>query len=216
MIDDASLDGSQKLLRSVQALYEEPRLKTLCFGQNVGVARLRDLGIRAATFRYVCMMDADNEIVPDNLPLLLRSMVDTGAAMAYGNLVELEDGAVAGIRSNMPVVPGLKKARRIDAFSILDTRKVPGQETTVEMDPDPDSPEGWDMALHLLSEGDLVVFVPVVSGYYRTHSMSAGEKLRHFNDESVASRRANSGDERQRRLLPSGRTYHPDVGFLDE
>lgn len=210
VLDDASLDGSQKLLRSVQALYDETRLKTLCLGESVGAAKLLEMGIEAATFRYVCVMDADHEPVAENLPLLLQSVVDTGAVMAYGNLVEVEDGAVAGIRSNMPAVPGLKKTRRIDAFYVLDASKAPVLEAATEADPD--GPEGWNMALRLLSGGELVVFVPVVAGYHRKHSMSAGEKLR-FSDDGSTSRRT---DGERLGGIPSARTYHPDVGFLDE
>src|SRR5215216_4843935 len=36
VIDDASRDGSQKFLQTVQALYNEPRLKTVCLKQNLG------------------------------------------------------------------------------------------------------------------------------------------------------------------------------------
>lgn len=212
VLDDASLDGSQKLLRSVQALYDETRLKTLCLGESVGAAKLLEMGIEAATFRYVCVMDADHEPVAENLPLLLQSMVDTGAAMVYGNLVEVQDGTVAGIRSSMPAVPGLKRARRLDAFYVLDVSKAPVLEAVTETDPD--GPEGWNIALRLLSGGELVVFVPVVAGYHREHSMAAGEKLR-FSDDGSTSRRTD-GDGERLGGIPSARTYHPDVGFLDE
>lgn len=208
VLDDASLDGSQKLLRSVQALYGEPRLRALCLAESLGRTGLRDLGLRESTFRYVCMMDADNELLPDNVPLLLRSMVNTGAAMVYGNLVCKEDGRVTGVRSNMPAVPGLAKARFVDAFSILDTEKASIPKPTLEAGSH--GLEGWDMALRLLAEEEPVIFVPVVLGYYHKHSISVGRKLRAPKNGTVAPRGA--GAARQR----GGRTYHPDVGFLDE
>lgn len=214
VLDDDSQDGSQKLLRSIQALYDEPRLRSKCLGERAGPTKLRDVGMRSAGYRYVCVMDADVEVVPDNLPLLVQSIADTGAAMVYGNILELKDERVSDILSNMPVVSGLAKSRRLGACFVLDARKASGLEAAGEKDSA--GPEGWDAALQLLSEGEAVVFVPVVAGYLLTRSMSAGRKLRLSNDGPGASRRTKSVEEEQRQALPPGRTYHPDVGFLDE
>lgn len=211
VLDDASQDGSQKLLRSVQALYDEPRLRSLCLAENLGPAGLRDLGIREATFRYVCVTDADNEVVPENLPLLLRSIVDTGAAMAYGNLVDLEDGAVAGIRSNMPVVPALAKSRHLGNLFILDRKKALPSETGPN---GPEGLEGWHFGLAALSGGERVVFVPIVAGYRRTRSMSAGRKLLPSGDGAAPRPAVLSGT--MPAALAAARTYHPEVGFLDQ
>src|ERR687895_2381404 len=73
VIDDASRDGSQKFLRTVQVLYEDAPLKTVFLERNLGLPRLRNLAMRMSRYRYVSMLDADNEIVADNLPLFLQS-----------------------------------------------------------------------------------------------------------------------------------------------
>ena len=52
-IDDASRDGSQKLLRSVQMLYGEPTVKTKFLPQNLGLPRVRNLGLQMSKYRYV-------------------------------------------------------------------------------------------------------------------------------------------------------------------
>ena len=213
VIDDASLDGSQKLLRSVQALYDESRIRVLCLGERLGPAGLRDLWLRESTFRCVCVTDADDEIVPENLPLFLRSITETGAAMVYGNLIDKEDGEVRGVRSNMPAVPGLAKARNVDAFSILDTEKTSRLEVVVEADHR--DPEGWETALRLLAGEESVVFVPVVLGYRNGRSMSAIGKLRDSGGDLTTPRRRDRTAARHRNGGKTGRTYHPDVGFLD-
>lgn len=215
VLDDASLDGSQKLIRSVQALYNDPRLRAQCLAERLGPAGLRNLGLRESTFRYVCMMDADNELLPDNVPLLLRSLMDTGAAMAYGNLIDKEDGEVTGVKSNMAAVPGLNKARYVDAFSVLDAENALVPDFAAEAGSQVS--EGWDMALRLLTGEEPVVFVPVVLGYYHKHSMSAGSKLRVPSEEVPIPQRACSRPGAQEWSGGrNGRTYHPDVGFLDE
>lgn len=213
VLDDASLDGSQKLLRSVQALYNDSRLGALCLAERLGPAGLRDLGLRESTFRYVCVMDADDELLPDNVPLLLRSLLDTGAAMAYGNLIDKEDGEVTGVRSNMAAVPGLNKVRYVDAFSLLDAEKILNQNFAA--DEDSQGSEGWDMALRLLAGEEPVTFVPVVLGYRHKHSMSVSS-LRPPEEEVTTPRRSRDRPGvRERSGKQIGRTYHPDAGFLD-
>jgi succinoglycan biosynthesis protein ExoO len=215
VIDDASRDGSQKLLRSIQALYDEPRLKTLCLQQNYGQARLCNLALRLSRFRYVCRVDADNELVPENLPLFLRSIVDTGATMVYGNLVDKRAGEVVGARSNMAATMRLTKHNYVDAFSIVDAERVLriGGYTRVH----PYSPEDWEMVLHMIAEEELVVFVPALMGYYHKHEMSASGELQKTRDGVAALRRiyAQTGP-RDWDDIQVGRVYHPDVGFVDE
>lgn len=206
VVDDASLDGSQKLLRSVQALYAEHRLRTHCVEHRLGVGGTRDLGLQDATYRYVCLMDAEDEPVPRNLPLFLRSIVDTGAAMVYGNVMERRDGDVVSIKSNMPAVPGLKKSRAIEPFFILDKEKA--SSLVADSDDRTGVVEGWDVAMCLLAEGEQVVFVPVVIGYRNRLSMRIG-------GDSQFDYRKPQDDAADLDGLPSARTYHPDVGFLD-
>src|SRR5919202_3933062 len=80
LIDDASRDGSQKFLRTVQALYDETPLQLVFLERNLGLPRLRNLAIRMSRYRHVCMLDADNELVADILPMFVQSAVQTDAA----------------------------------------------------------------------------------------------------------------------------------------
>lgn len=215
VIDDASRDGSQKLLRTVQALYDEPRLKTLCLRLNYGQARLWNLALRASRFRHVLRVDADNELVPANLPLFLRSIRQTGAATVYGNLLEVEGGEVTGVMSNMAATMRLTKSNYVDAFSIVDAEKILdlGGYTRIH----PYSPEDWEMVLHLIAEEEQIVFVPAVMGYYHKHPMSASGELRlpHSGTETIRRLYAQTG-LREWDEMRVGRIYHPDVGFVDE
>ena len=72
------------------------------------------------------------------------------------------------------------------------------------------------MILHLIAEEEEIVFVPVVLGYYHRVPMSAGSELELTRDGAGALQRmyAQSGP-RQWDTLQVGRTYHPDIGFLD-
>ena len=87
VIDDASRDGSQTLLRQLEALYSKDGLRCLCFGVNAGSAASRNQTLNHARYRYLAFLDADNELIPENLPLFLETLQQTQAAVAYGNLL---------------------------------------------------------------------------------------------------------------------------------
>lgn len=216
VIDDASRDGSQKLLRTIQALYNEPRLKTLCLSRNYGLSRLRNLALRMSRFRYVCFMDADNEIVPGNAPLFLKSIMDTGAALVYGNLIDKEYEDVVGVRSNMPATMDLSRRNYVDAFSVVDAEKVlrTGGYTRIH----PYCPDDWEMILHLIAEEETIVFVPAVLGYYHRQPLSGTrENTPHGPGVVAALRRVHAQTgTREWDDVRVGRVYHPHVGFVDE
>lgn len=215
VIDDASRDGSQKLVRTVQTLYNEPRLRMIAMHQNHGQARLSNIAFQAARFKYVCRMDADNELLPENLSLFLRSAQQTRATMVYGNLIDKRNDKVVGIRSNMAPTLRLLRANYIDAFSILDAEKVLklGGYTRVH----PYSPDDWEMVLHLIAEEQLIVLVPAVMGYYHLNTLSASQELPNSKEGRGTVYRiyAQTG-MREWDDLQVGRIYHPDVGFVDE
>lgn len=215
VIDDASRDGSQKLVRTVRALYNEPSLRLISLKQNYGQARLSNVALQAARFRYVCRMDADNELVSENLPLFLRSAQQTGATMTYGNLIDKRSGDSVGIRSNMAATLHLLSQNYIDAFAIFDANRVIqlGGFTRVH----PYSPDDWELLLHLIAEEQLIVLVPVIMGYYHLNRLSASTELSQTNQGRATLQRiyAQTGT-RPWDDMRVGRVHHPDVGFLDE
>ncbi len=174
-IDDASRDGSQKLLRSIQMLYGEPTVKTLFLPQNLGLPRVRNLGLRMSRYRYVCLMDADNELIADNLPLFLQSIIETGAALVHGNLLEKQGEQVTQMLSGRVANLRLTDRNFIDAFALVDAKELLRLGGFVS-DPQLYGHEDWEMLLHLIFEGKQVVFVPTVMGYYYRNPRSMLEE----------------------------------------
>jgi len=230
VIDDASRDGSQKLLRSIQMLYREPRLKTLFLKRNLGLPRLRNLALQVSRFRYVCMMDADNELVPDNLPLFLRSIIDTGAALVHGNLIDKQGEEVWRLRSGRVATMRLTIGNYIDAFALVDVWKllrVGGYTTNTRVY----AYEDWEMVLHLIAEEEKIVYVPAVMGYYyqtpgsmvqeavqKTGERTDPRSQKFTSDEVKALMRrmfAQTGT-REWDTVQVGHMYHPAVGFIDQ
>jgi glycosyltransferase involved in cell wall biosynthesis len=223
VIDDASRDGSQKFLRTVQVLYEDSPLKTVFLERNLGLPRLRNLAMRMSRFRHICMLDADNELIADNLPLFLQSGVQTDAALVHGLLIDKREGNMTGIRSDNVASMRLTAGNYIDAFALLDAAKVLGAGGFVT-DQRLYGYEDWEMILHLIAEEE-ILFVPVVMGYYHLTpgSMYAetaedkGPTPRSAAPEVVTLLRRMFAQTGTREWDPVkvGRIYHPAVGYID-
>src|SRR3954468_19583500 len=94
VVDDASRDGSLTLLRQLEALHFDDGLRVLALTQNSGLPVARNYALLNATYRYIVFMDADNELMPENLHQFYRAITQTRAAVVYGNL--LWQGRVPG------------------------------------------------------------------------------------------------------------------------
>lgn len=218
VIDDASRDGSVKLLRTIQAMYAVTNLRVIRMGKNYDHVRLNNLALEISRFRYVLRLDADNELVPDNVPTLLRSAIETQSALLYGNLVSLTPDKVLNKRaliSNMPATLHLTDQNYIDSFTIVDAFEIMDVGGYARVNPY--SPQDWEMNLHLIAQEKLIVFVPLIMGYYHTSLLSGSSELS-LSDSGVKRLRriyAQSGT-REWDKKQVGRIYHPQTGFLDE
>jgi glycosyltransferase involved in cell wall biosynthesis len=215
VIDDASRDGSQKFLRSIQAFYNEPRLRTICLSRNFGLTRLRNLALLCSKYRYVCMLDADNELISENVWTFVRAIIETNAALVYGNLILKHDGEVRASASDMKPTWFLAEQNYIDALGIVDAERL--LDVGGYSRPHPYLPDDWEMNLHLIAEEETFVFVPAVLAYYHTQLLSAStENTPHSEAFRAAQKRiyAQSGP-RGWDSERVGRMYHPDVGFVD-
>jgi succinoglycan biosynthesis protein ExoO len=223
VIDDASRDGSQKFLRTVKALYGDARLETVFLERNLGLPRLRNLAMRMSRYRHVCMLDADNELVADNLPLFLQSGVQTGAALVHGLLMDKRDRRMTGIRSDDVASMRLTAGNYIDAFALVDAKKLLRIGGYLA---DPRLPhEDWEMVLHLIAEEEQVVFVPAVMGFY--HLTPGSMYAETAEDKGLRPRSAApevktlllrmfaQTGTREWDAIRVGRIYHPAVGYLD-
>jgi succinoglycan biosynthesis protein ExoO len=229
VVDDASRDGSQKLLRSIQLLYAEPRLRTLFLPRNLGLPRVRNLGMRMSKYRYVCLMDADNELVPANLPLFLKSIMDTGAALVHGNLIDKLGDEILELRSGRVATMRLTVGNSVDAFTVVDARKLL-RVGGFHSDPRLYAYEDWEMILHLIYEEERVVFVPAVMGYYYrnpgsmleetfdtqgTEETEVGSSPHLPQTVSLVRRMFAQSGTREWDATRVGYVYHPAVGYIE-
>ena len=225
VIDDASRDGSQKRLRSIQMLYPESRIKMLFLPRNVGLPRVRNLGLQMSKYRYVCLMDADNELIGDNLPLFLQSIIETGAALVHGNLIDKKGERVTQMLSSRVANLRLTERNFIDAFALVEADKLLRLGGYMS-DPLLYGIEDWEMLLHLIFEETKIVFVPAAMGYYYRNPRSmleetlqngAGEKERSSAAEasSLLQRMYAQRGTREWDPMKVGHIYHPAVGYIN-
>ena len=211
VVDDASRDGSQRFLATTAMLLASDNLDVVLLPQNNGLAAARNLVLRRARYRYVCFLDADNELIPENFGFFTRSIVETRAAVVYGNLIKHRKSRAIGLVSNDYVHDQLYTDNYIDALTICDRDKLI---RCGGFDEDLTSHEDWEMWLHLIAEGESIVFVPVCMSYYHVNPMSMVQTEKNFDHSKLHRIYNQRGNGLPVHWREKKRMYHPDFGWL--
>jgi glycosyltransferase involved in cell wall biosynthesis len=214
VLDDCSRDGSQRLMLRLAMMDPTGFLHAVAGTENCGLGAMRTRCVVESRYKWVCFLDADNELIPDNLFQFYLAAQQTGAALVYGNVIVKGSGSgepVQKIFSNE--VPGENLLER----NFIDTMAVVDAEQAIAVGgfaPQRNTPEDWEFLLHLIAEGRQIVFVPLVIGIYYQEEMSLSQDRGEIDFPRIR-RQFN-----QRRVgLPADfrpRMYHPDLGDLIE
>jgi glycosyltransferase involved in cell wall biosynthesis len=212
VVDDASRDGSQRVLAALMARDPSVSLRVEPLDRNGGVVHARNIALKLAGFTHAFMLDSDNEVTPANLPTLFRAARDLDAAMVYGNLVFHDHlGKVSHLYSNDVFQDRMYRSNFIDTMSLIDVSKILRRGGYLSA-PYAAAHEDWDLACALVAEQEIVAFVPVIMGHYHELATSMlkttpfdPSKFRRVHD----ARRLGSGHR-----ISSTMIYHPDLGRL--
>jgi glycosyltransferase involved in cell wall biosynthesis len=214
VVDDASRDGSHGLLRQLELRFADELFRVVIHSQNMGPAQTRNTALSEARGRFIFFLDADNEVVPTSLPVLYRSLCQTRAAAVYGNVLirQLDQHRASAVLSNESVQPSLFTGNYIDTMALADRHQLLDLGGFHDALPY----EDWELWQHLVAEGRLVVFVPVVVGFYYELPLS---NLRLARDGSAAWAKSKRifdqcGFREGARANAYYRRHHPDVGDL--
>lgn len=216
VIDDGSRDGSHTLLRQLEALYSRDGLRCLCFGVNAGSSASRNQTLNHARYRYLVFLDADNEIIPENVPLFLETLQQTRAAAAYGNLLirTPTSNYAHYIHSRESIQKRLfLGGNYVDTFSVWDRLQlldVGGYDTCTH------TVEDYELWLHLATNGRRIVFVPAVLGYYYLlPGSTANDPQKVSVAESRLFRIFNQVKAREfLQMNTCHLRYHPEFGYI--
>jgi glycosyltransferase involved in cell wall biosynthesis len=80
VVDDGSTDGTREVLRGLA----DPRLTLVAHDRNRGKGAAIRTAAALATGTHVVMCDADLEYSPEDLPALLRPVLEQDAEVVYG------------------------------------------------------------------------------------------------------------------------------------
>jgi succinoglycan biosynthesis protein ExoO len=217
VIDECSRDGSQTLLRQLEALYYKDGLRYVAFGSTAVLAASRNEALNYARYRYLAFLDADNELIPENLPLFVETLKQTQAAVAYGNLLIRTPTSTRAhyVLSNESIQKRLfQGGNYVDSFSVWDGHQlhdVGGFNTSQ------DCLEDYEMWLHLATNGRRIVFVPAVLGYY--YALPVQMSITDIpKQDGVRARFARIFDQVKVRDLLQMNTchlrFHPQLGYI--
>jgi glycosyltransferase involved in cell wall biosynthesis len=81
VVDDGSSDRTPEILDQ----YDDPRLRTIRHARNRGKGAAIRSAVESATGDYVVILDADLEYDPNDIPRMLRPVLDGRAEVVYGN-----------------------------------------------------------------------------------------------------------------------------------
>lgn len=219
VIDDYSRDGSRVLLRQLEALYYDKGLRIIFLPKNVGIVAVRNLAIEIATYQYILFMDADNELIPENLYQFYRSINDTSAALVYGNLIRHAPiNGYLDMMNNESFQNHIFKQNYIDTFALYDRVQlfdVSGYHEHTLMA----GHEDWELILHLATMGRLMVFVPLLMGIYYELPVSrvkAAKTRQHIMERQHYIQRVFNQLDLRWHTHPNTHhlRYHPDLGYV--
>jgi glycosyltransferase involved in cell wall biosynthesis len=214
-MDDCSRDGSLTLLRQLEARYYAHGMRVLAFASNAGLAASRNQALLHASYPYIAFLDADNELIPSSLPIMMQTLQQTGAAVAYGNLLVRFAGARCAhqVLSSESMQGKIFHANYIDAFSMVDRTQILD---TGGYDAHCQTWEDYDLWLHLVTNGRRIVFVPIVLGYYY---ILPGSMAQDVDKWKAAKARINRiynqlGVRPELAMKTTMARYHPEVGYV--
>jgi glycosyltransferase involved in cell wall biosynthesis len=176
IIDDCSTDESASLVEDYLNKVETP----ICLVKkvfNTGLADARNTGLNLARASFVFILDADNWIYPNCLPVLYEAINASGAAGAYGiiNRFNSKTGKGSGLISFYEWdVRELINLPYIDAMAMFQKDillKVGGYSTELMVI----AWSGWedyDLWLKLAQAGYNAKLVPNILSAYRVHPHS--------------------------------------------
>lgn len=115
VVDNSSTDGSRE---TVEILF--PSVRLIKCEENLGFAKANNIGIRASTGRYVCLVNSDVELFDGCLQSLLACMDAHPLAAAAGPLVLNPDLSIQpSCRSFPSVKSALLSAAGLDRLNYL-------------------------------------------------------------------------------------------------
>jgi len=102
VVDAASSDDSVEMVRAEFVRAEFPAVRLIAGDENLGYTRGNNLGLRAATGRYLLILNPDTEVVGDAISQMLAYMDAHPRIGVLGPQLLYSDGTVQSTRRRFP------------------------------------------------------------------------------------------------------------------
>ncbi len=169
-----------------------------------------------ARYRYIAFVDADNEIVPENLPTFLTALKQTNAAGAYGTLLirTVTAPAAHAAVSHESFQNRMFDGNYIDACAAFDRSQLVELGGYLHQ-----RWEDYEVWLRLATAGRKILFVPLVFGYYYilpgSMTIDPAENAHIHAVQSRMKRIYNQMNARNELPLNARHCrYHPSLGYF--
>lgn len=127
LAENGSKDGTKEVLEKLKD--KDPRIRVLYLGDNVGAAKARNAGIKAAKGRFIAFLDADDLWKENKLQNQLRFMEKKGAAFSFtgyefGTENAEPTGKIVRVPDKLTYKQALKNTTIFTSTVMFDTRKL--------------------------------------------------------------------------------------------
>lgn len=94
LVENGSSDSSVEIIKEKLNLLNDPRIRLIEIGSNVGAARARNIGLEEAKGRYICYLDADDVWNSEKLEKELRFAKENNAGFVFTGYEFADENAV--------------------------------------------------------------------------------------------------------------------------
>jgi len=202
IIDDGSSDKSLEIIKS----FDDARITLLRNGENLGLVKTLNKGIKVATGKYIVRMDADDISLPERIKKQVVFMESHPEIAVSGSWVRIIKNVETGEVWNFPGDPAEIKCKLLFNNVLVHSSVIIRKEYFIQRNLNYESyfgqAEDYNTWVRVAAVS-LITNIPEVLHLYRVHSLQAMQV--YFEDVSRDARRIKTGQLNKLGIEPNDR-----------
>lgn len=173
IVDDCSSDNTLEIVKKINF----KNIKIIALEKNVGANSARNIGIKAATGKYIAFQDSDDEWLPKKLQIQLDIFEKTGSDVVFTNLIRKNDSQIAESRLTNSRKSGFVSFEEFSTNPLMSTQTIIAKSEVLKKNNFLNGLprlQDWELSLRLSSLGYKCFFVKdiLVNQYIQSNSIS--------------------------------------------